>query len=230
MAWFVQAPRAVVKSRIDAYARQLAGLTFIELLLLIALVAVLLGLLLPTLSKTSRRTRPLGCVRNLKEVGLAFRIFATDHEGRFPMRVSTNQGGSLEFVQAGLPGPHFVALSNALTSPKVIVCPMDKKSKPAASFTLVRRANVSYFVGLDATEEIPETFLAGDRHLTVNGRPVPPGLTEFTTNAVAGWTDEIHRGQGFVAMGDGSVHQFSPSRLDQALRGTGQATNRLVIP
>ena len=40
----------------------------------------------------------------------------------------------------------------------------------------------------------------------------------------------MHKFQGNVAMGDGSVQQFSPPRLVEALRRTGLPTNRLAVP
>jgi hypothetical protein len=66
--------------------------------------------------------------------------------------------------------------------------------------------------------------------LTVDGRPVSRGILNLMTNSVAGWTAEMHEGAGHVAMGDGSVQHFSPARLGPALRMTGIATNRLVVP
>jgi prepilin-type processing-associated H-X9-DG protein len=136
----------------------------------------------------------------------------------------------MELVNGGAAFRYFVALSNQLGTPKLIACPADKKRKPATSFAWVKNANVSYFVTFNATEEQPRTLLAGDRNLTINGRPVKPGSVELTTNLMVGWSSEIHNFQGNVAMGDGSVQQLNGPRLIQALIGTGQATNRLAVP
>jgi prepilin-type processing-associated H-X9-DG protein len=210
--------------------RWLGGLTFIELLIIITVLAVLAGILLPALSKTRPKTRRLPCVNNLKQVGLGFRIFAADHQGRFPMQVSTNEGGSMEYLNEGRASRHFLRLSNELSAPLLLYCPMDTQRKPATNFIWLRETTISYFVGLDSTELQPQTFLAGDRNLTTNGSPVKPGRVDLTTNMVVGWASTMHTNQGNVAMGDGSVQQFSGPRLAQALRGTGLATNRFAAP
>ena len=145
------------------------------------------------------------------------------------MRVSTNEDGSMELVVSGNPLQHLVLLSNVLSIPKILACPADER-QPATSFSAVEAENISYFVGVDASEKQPQTVLAGDRNLTTNTQPVRPGLVHLTTNAVVGWTTEMHNLVGNVAMGDGSVQQTAAQRLAELLSNTGLATNRLAVP
>jgi len=115
-----------------ANGRQCA-FTLVELLVVIAIIAILAALLLPVLQQGKIRARRIQCVNNLQETGLAFHLFANDHGGKFPMQVSTNDGGSLEFVTAGykIHGPfyfaykHFSPLASELVTPKPLVCPAD---------------------------------------------------------------------------------------------------------
>jgi prepilin-type N-terminal cleavage/methylation domain-containing protein len=209
--------------------RQVVAFTLVELLVVIAVLAVVIAILLPSFDRPPQAHR-IKCVNNLKNVGLAFRIFASDNQDRYPMEVSTNEVGSLELVQTETPFRHFAALSNELSTPKILVCPADKKRKAVTNFLSMRQVNLSYFVGLDATTGLTNAFLSGDRNLTTNGRPVKPGLVDLTTNIVVGWTAEIHNLEGNIALGDGSVQQFSSARLAPALRGTGLVTNRLAVP
>lgn len=88
---------------------------------------------------------------------------------------------------------------------------------------------VSFFIGLDSKGDFPRSFLAGDRNLT-NGTVSQSGMFEFSTNSPSGWTDELHRQQGNIALGDGSVQKVSAMRVRQVVGDTGLATNRLVFP
>ena len=63
------------------------------------------------------RTRNISFGSHLKNVGLAFRIFATDNTNAFPFHISTNLGGTREW--SGDPSQawrHFDAISNQLSS------------------------------------------------------------------------------------------------------------------
>ena len=205
------------------------GFTLVELMVIIAILVVVAGMILPANRPRTPAIR-IKCVNSLRSIGLVFRVFATDHEERFPMQVWPNEGGSLEVVAEGVAFRHFVVMSNQLGTPVSLVCPSDTKRKAATNFPSVTVANLSYFVGLNATNGQPQSLLAGDRNLSINGSPIRPGLVELTTNLVVGWTAEMHNLQGNIAMGDGSVQQFSGTRLRGALRDTGQVTNMLAVP
>jgi hypothetical protein len=86
---------------------------------------------------------------------------------------------------------------------------------------------LSYFLELDADETEPAMLLAGDRNVT-NGAPLINGILTLTTNRPTGWTSAIHRVNGNVALGDGSVQQLSSARLRDAVAATG--TNAILIP
>src|SRR4029079_18727890 len=58
--------------------------TLIEILVVIAIVAILAGLLLPVLSSAKARPKQIGCPSNLKQVALGFQMYAADNDGRLP--------------------------------------------------------------------------------------------------------------------------------------------------
>ena len=87
--------------------------TLVELGVVVVLMAMIALVLLPTLRAKRAKSQGIACVGNLKQVGLAFRIFAVDHEDRMPMQVWTNEPDQ----QVGFPLKYFLGMSNELSTP-----------------------------------------------------------------------------------------------------------------
>ena len=215
----------------------------IEVLMIVAVLIVVGVILLPALVPPRARRSHIGCVNYLKQVGLAFRIWAGDNNDKFPMQVSTNEGGTMEFVGTPDTFRHFQVMSNELNTPKILFCPMetDKSRKLATTFEttfvagksgwipFTSNSNLSYFAGVDAVETNGAMFLSGDRNIT-NGVGIKSGLLELGTNQPVGWTGEMHHYSGNVGLSDGSVQPVSTPLLREALARTGVATTRLAMP
>ena len=204
------------------------GLTFIEVLYVMAALAFVALVILPRFRRASSSAPRITCVNNLKIIGLSFRIYAGDHFDRYPMNISTNDKPVVN--EATPVFQYFQMIQNELGTQKMVVCPSDSKRTASKDFTNFSNKNISYFIGLDANENLPQTILAGDRNIT-NGFAPRNGILDLTTNQTVGFTDEIHLKQGNIALGDGSVQQVSSARLrSEIIANTGMATNRIKLP
>ena len=204
-----------------------AAFFILDLQILIAIIAILAGLLLPALAKAKARARRISCVNNLKQVGLGFRLFSNDHGDKFPMALSTNRQGTLEFPE--IAARHFQALSNELVQTRILVCPEDKRFA-APEFKTLQNPNVSYFVALDADETHPQRMLSGDRNLAIDGTLANTGLLNFPSSARITWTETMHRSAGNAGLSDGSVQQLTSERVQQQFQLSGMETIRLAVP
>jgi type II secretory pathway pseudopilin PulG len=210
---------------------QRIAFTLIELLVMIVTLVMLGVLLFAGVPRVRNEARLKQCVNNLKQVGLAFRIWNSVGD-RFQMQMLSSEGGVQEYVLNGEVFRAFQVMSNELGfNASLLICPADNRLA-ALSFTNgFSNDHVSYFVGVDATDTEPSLFLSGDRHLT-NGPLPSTRLLTLTTNSTPGWTEALHNLVGNVALADGSVQTFETPQLQIATRVMGGTVtrNRLAFP
>lgn len=204
-----------------------SGSSLVELIIVLVVIALLLSLLLPALARSKIRTKRIGCTANIKQIGVAFRIWAQDHDEQFP-QVSTNACGSRAWANSPEVFRHFLVMSNELVTPRVLACNSDAARSKTTDFATFSNSNLSYFVALDA-ESKPQQLLTGDRNIT--GGTLSNGFRRvLTSTGEAGWTPEIHVGVGNVGLADGSAQQLTPERLRKQLQGQELSLIRLAIP
>ena len=206
------------------------ALTKIDVLAIIAVLAVAAALLLPALAAAKRKHARIGCVNNLKQIGIAFRLWEGDNNDKYPMSVSVTNGGAMEMIVASNAYVLWQTMSNQLSSPKILWCPADTNTFPATNFSAgFSDANISYFLNLYADEMYPQMIMDGDDNLLVDGKRVQPGILNLWTNQTIAWTKDRHHGVGNIGFADGHADQVTSHGLNATVVGS-VATNRWLIP
>jgi len=215
---------------------RIGGFTIIEGLVCAVVLFILAGLLLPALSKSRAPRHRINCISNLKQIGLAFRMWSNDHGEKFPWDVTSEgpNGGTQEYALTSQVWRHFQAISNELNTPKVLVCGDDRERQRTASWdSFTNNSYLSYFVGLDANSSRPQTILSGDRNIAISNKLLKGDII-LTPDTSLEWTTSIHNKQGNLGLADGSAQQATTlilnKQLQAAFLSTTQTTLRFVFP
>jgi prepilin-type N-terminal cleavage/methylation domain-containing protein/prepilin-type processing-associated H-X9-DG protein len=178
--------------------------TLLEMLMVITIIGILAARLLPALARAKPKAQRVQCLNNLKQTGIAFHLFANDHQHLFPMQVSVRDGGSMEWVPGGNAFRHLAAVSNDVSVPRIFVCPSDPAKVAAPDWGTFKNTNLSYFVGVDAKPNYPNSLLAGDRNISQDSI-VRSNILQTNFSATVGWTTNIHNDRGNILFSGGHV-------------------------
>ncbi len=107
--------------------RRRTSFTLIELLVVIAIIAILAAMLLPALSAARARARSTNCINNIKQIGTAIMVYASQHEDHAPRYNMPYTGGTT--ATAYWPGLLVVYAEMPNTA---IVCPEMRDHQGAA--------------------------------------------------------------------------------------------------
>src|SRR5688500_15428049 len=67
------------------HLRRQRAFTLVELLVVIGIIAILIGILLPTLSRARESANKTACLSNMRELGNAFRLYAAGNKDAIPI-------------------------------------------------------------------------------------------------------------------------------------------------
>ncbi len=79
-----------MKTRMNKKDKSLTSFTLIELLVVIAIIAILASMLLPALNQARNTAKKASCLNNVKQLGLAFEMYATDYDDRIAIIYNTS--------------------------------------------------------------------------------------------------------------------------------------------
>lgn len=217
----------------------------LEVLVILALLAILAAVLLPVIAAPKRQSQGINCIGNIKQVNLAFRIWEGDNNNQYPMGVSVTNGGAMELIKTGNVGGVFEVMSNELSTTRILVCPDDSSRASATNWIDLNGSYISYFVSADVTNESnPDSILDGDDNFQLNGSSVKSGLFDLSSNTLIEWSSGRHSETfrphiwsfpkriywGNIGFADGHVEALGTSRLQKQLQFIDPKTNRISIP
>jgi hypothetical protein len=208
-----------------------AAFTQNELIVVVAIVVfsfwVSLVLNVPRGGKL--RAMRIACVNNLKEIGTAYRIWAGDNGDLPPPQQKVAKGGWADFLtnadQGAICWTNYFIMQNELAlAPKLLICPVDDRNAALDFSNQFNNTHVSYFIGVSASDALPQSILGGDRNLGPGKKPDPDygfspksGKGNDVAIPITGsisWSLKMHSnsntaGAGNILLGDGSVQQVS---------------------
>src|SRR6266566_8137503 len=82
MLYIMKTNRSLFEKSLSSPTRR--GFTLIELLVVIAIIGVLVAMLVPALSRAKGKAKNAVCLNQLRQLGMATRMYANDNDNRMP--------------------------------------------------------------------------------------------------------------------------------------------------
>jgi prepilin-type N-terminal cleavage/methylation domain-containing protein len=172
------------------------GFSLIELLIVVALIAILSSMFYGFASAKHQRNQKELCADNLQKIYLALQIYANDFHGSLP--VKTNAATSEE------PLDLLVPKYSADTS--IFICPGGRDDAIPSGVPLTR-GKISYAFYMGRKLDDPQKVLLSDRQ--VDTEPKRPGEMVFSANGNPPGNNHHKYGGNFL-LADGSVRNSGP--------------------
>lgn len=149
----------------------------IELLVVVAIIALLLGVLLPTLAGVRESSRHVRCLANLRSMGAAWRLHATEHDDKSPaLGVPWAEAPNWSIVVANITGRTVNTAADLESGDhSVLVCPTTQRRYPGVEMTRTYAANVTGYAGAPGDRgdfDSEPTFVRFSQVASTGGTPM----------------------------------------------------------
>ena len=169
--------------------------TLVEMVVVVGIIGLLLGLVFPSFSAMLLKAQSEKCASNLRNIGTAASLAATDNNGQYP---AINQAAT-NIYPAGYGATNLLGalgsyLGDSSTNNTIIQCPVDMHNSPS-SFSLYGSSYEWNPVFDDESTVTPILYLNANTKIPVNNSRVRL-CTDFNS---------IHHGKMNALYGDGHV-------------------------
>ena len=163
------------------------GFTLIEILVCIAIMAILMSLILPAVERARHQAYITDCGNNLRQIGMYIQQYESDNKGEFPRTtyvpgaplVAGTGSSALDPFQAGGPQPNdttagiFLLMRTEHLSPKILYCPYDDvfefQTEKADPMTHSNFTNYKQSLGYSFANPYPDAAATAHGYRLKNG-------------------------------------------------------------
>ena len=211
------------------------GFTLVELLVVVAILAILLSTILPSLHTVKESARRVICGSNLHQLFLAHKTYAVRHRGTYPrgrdyLTTEAPQHGSVSGIPGWptittIPSQSILVLGGHLSGgEEVFLCPSDdlERNDISAGILAIRPATFSYTrngaiggvggSGYLRSEDIPRP---GDTAMLVEEWEFAPMNDSYVIPNSWDLMTQRHNGEGCIAFFDGAARSIDTQTFNQ---------------
>lgn len=191
--------------------RHRAGFTLIELLVVVAILALLLAILLPSLSHARAASTRTACASGLRQIGIAIHAYAMEDQGRipcgpdrplpyFPPRRWNEWASNQVWAGHADPAERFpnglgLLLAGTLTMPNVLFCPADDSTDPVEELAKIRARGLQDAYCSYLYRQLDETTCGRLDKLGKNALGLPAEALALDANSLGFSRRTNHRGR-----------------------------------